>query len=68
MAAVITITNVTANPMPDAVLMSLDTAMNGHIPRKYVRAMLLVNNEANIIANKVKAHTFGFDMDRSTQI
>lgn len=53
MAAVITITNVTANPMPDAVLMSLDTAMKGHIPRKYVRAMLLVNNEAKIIANKV---------------
>ena len=42
MAAVSTITNITATLIPEAVFKLRDNEMKGHIPKRYVSAMLCV--------------------------
>ncbi len=42
-------TKITANPIPDAVFRLRDSAINGHIPNKYVNAIFCVNTAARKI-------------------
>ncbi len=54
--AVTTMTKVTAQPIPKATLIFLEMVTKGHIPRKYVKAILLVNIEANNIRSKLSIY------------